>query len=82
MLLSEMSSSKGLRLLPFVHDLEVSKPVDIDILYVRALCWASYKKCVKYKVRMIINSLGKPKITSVLCVIQHVLLIGVAAAAM
>ena len=59
-----MSSSKGLRLLPFVHDLEVSKSVDIDVVYVRALCWASYKKCVKCKIGMIVNPLGKPKITS------------------
>ena len=39
----EMSSTKGLRLLPFVHDLQVSKPVDSNI-YVRALCCAFYKK--------------------------------------
>ena len=37
--IAEMSSSKGLRLLPFVHDLEVSKPADSDnVVYVRALC--------------------------------------------
>ena len=40
---AEMSSTKGLRLLPFVHDLQVSKPVDNNIIYVRALCWASYR---------------------------------------
>ena len=39
--IAEMSSSKGSRLLPFVHDLEVSKPVDSDVVYVRAFCWAS-----------------------------------------
>ena len=65
--IAEMSSSKGLRLMPFVHDLEVSGPVDSDFVYVRALCWASYKKSVKYKVRMIVNPVGKPKITSALC---------------
>ena len=53
--------------MPFVHDLEVSKPVDRDVVYVRALCWASYKKSVKYKVRMIVNPVGKPKITSAVC---------------
>ena len=42
--IAEMSSSKGLRLMPFVHDLEVSRPVDSNVVYVRALCWASYKK--------------------------------------
>ena len=41
---AEMSSTKGLRLLPLVHELQVSKPVDNNIMYVRALCWASYKK--------------------------------------
>ena len=65
--IAEMSSSKGLRLMPFVHDLEVSRPVDSDVVYVRALCWASYKKSVKYKVRMIVNPVGKPKITSAVC---------------
>ena len=41
----EMSSSKGLRLLPFVHDLQVSELVDSNsVVYVRAFCWASYKK--------------------------------------
>ena len=53
--------------MPFVHELEVSKPVDSDVVYVRALCWASYKKSVKYKVRMIVNPVGKPKITSAVC---------------
>ena len=65
--IAEMSSSKGLRLMPFVHDLEVSRPVDSDVVYVRALCWASYKKSVNYKVRMIVNPAGKPKITSAVC---------------
>ena len=53
--------------MPFVHDLEVSRPVDSDVVYVRALCWASYKKSVKYKVRMIVNPVGKHKIASAVC---------------
>ena len=40
---AKISSTKGLQLLPFVHDLQVSKPVD-NIISVRALCWASSKK--------------------------------------
>ena len=64
---AEMSSTKGLRLLPFVHDLQVSKPVDNNIIYVRALCWASYKKSVKYKVRITVTPNGKPKIIAALC---------------
>ena len=53
-----------------VNDLahEVSKPVDSDVVYVRALCWTSYKKhCVKYKARMIVNPVGKPKLTPAGC---------------
>lgn len=65
--LVELSSSKGLRLLPFVHDLEVYKHSDSNIVYLRALCWASYRKSVKHKVKMIISSNGKPKIMSAQC---------------
>ena len=43
-----MSDSGGLRLLLFVHDLEVSKP-DSDVVYVTAFCWASYKKLTRGK---------------------------------
>ena len=65
---TEMSSAKGLRLLPFVHDLQVSEPVDNNnVIYVRALCWASYKKNIKYKIRMIVKPNGKPKITAAQC---------------
>ena len=50
-----------------VHDLdhEVSKPVDNDVVYVRlGLCVVppTKKYCVKYKARMIVNSVGKPKL--------------------
>ena len=44
-----MSDSRGLRLLLFVHDLEVSKP-DSDVVYVRALCWGFLEKIDKRKV--------------------------------
>lgn len=63
----EMSSSKGLKMIPFVHNMETSKTDGSDVVYVRALCWASYKKCVKYKVRMVVNPKGKPKIVSAEC---------------
>ena len=49
---TELSSSKGLRLMKFVHDLEVSKTADSEIIYLRALCWASYSKSIRYKVNM------------------------------
>ncbi|XP_078358664.1 uncharacterized protein LOC144643327 [Oculina patagonica] len=64
---AEISSTKGLRLLSFVHDMQVSKPVDNSVIYVRALCWASYRKNVKYKVRLVVNPNGKPKIIAALC---------------
>ena len=51
-----------------MHDLQVSKPVDNNnVIYVRARCWASYKKNITYKIRMIVNPNGKPKITAALC---------------
>jgi hypothetical protein len=64
---AEMSSSKGLRMVSFVHDMEVSNAVEANVVYLRALCWASYKKCVKYKVRMIVKPQGSRKILSSLC---------------
>lgn len=40
----EMSSSKGLRLMLFLHDLDIFTPVvSKNVVYVLALCWASYK---------------------------------------
>ena len=46
---------KGYDILPFVHDLQVSKSVDNNIIYARALC------------RIIVNPNGKPKIVAVQC---------------
>ena len=65
---SEFASSKGLRLLSFVHDLQICvSPNSEDVVYLRALCWASYRKSVKYKVKMVIQRNGKPKILSAEC---------------
>ena len=50
-------------MVPFVHDIQVSSAGGPDVIYPRALCWASYRKCVKYKVRMIVS----PKILSPVC---------------
>ena len=49
------------------HDLdhEVSKPVDNDVVYVRpGLCVVPplKKYCVKYKARMVVNPVRKPKL--------------------
>ena len=65
--IAEMSSSKGLRMVSFVHDIPVSSGGGPDVIFLRALCWASYRKCAKYKVRMIVNPQGSPKILSAVC---------------
>ena len=58
----EFASSKGLRMLPFVHDLQATKGTSEDhVIYHRALCWASYRKSVKYKVKMVVQRNRKPK---------------------
>ena len=64
---TELSSSKGLRLMKFVHDLEVSKTADSEIIYLRALCWASHIKSIRYKVKMTLNTWKKPKIAFAQC---------------
>ena len=69
--IAEMSSSslssKELRMAPFVHDIQVSSGGEPDVIFPRALWWASYRKCVRYKVRMIVNPQGSPKILSAAC---------------
>ena len=65
--IAEMSSLKGLQMVPFVHDMQFSSAGGPDVIYLRALCWASYRKCVKYKVRIIVNTQGSPKILSAVC---------------
>ena len=44
---AEMSSKQGLRLLPNVKEMEVSQPGENNNNYLRALCWATYKKKCK-----------------------------------
>ena len=38
-----------------------------NIIYVRASCWASYKRNVKYEMKMICNQSGTPKILAAKC---------------
>ena len=38
-----------------------------NIIYLHACCWASYKRSVKYKVKLIINKRGTPKIQVAKC---------------
>ena len=48
---AEFASSKGLRMLSFVH----------DVIYLRALCWASYRKFVRYRIQMVVQRKANPK---------------------
>ena len=61
------SNDKGLRMMNFVHELQVYNDVEKNIIYLRACCWASYKRSVKYKVKLIINKRGTPKIQAAKC---------------
>ena len=64
----EFASSKGLRLLPFVHDVQVTTDnSENHIIYLRALCWASYRKSVKYKIQMVVQKNSNPKILAAKC---------------
>ena len=61
------SNDKGLRMVNFVHDLHVHNNTENNIIYVRACCWASYKRNVKYKVKMVCKQRGTPKILAAKC---------------
>ena len=58
-------------MLPFVHDLQVCESPNSkdDVFYLRALCQASYRKSVNYmyKVKMVVQGNGKPKILAAEC---------------
>ena len=56
------SNDKSLRMVNFVHDLQVYNNTENNIIYVRACCWAFYKRNVKYKVKMVCKQSGTPKI--------------------
>ena len=61
------SNDKGLRMVNFVHDLQVYNNTENNIIYVLACCWASYKRNVKYKVKMVCKQSGTPKILAAKC---------------
>ena len=65
----EFASSKGHRMLSFVHDLQVCATPNSkdDVFYLRALCRAPYKKSVKYKAKMVVQRNSKPKILAADC---------------
>ena len=43
------SNDKGLRMMNFVHELQVFNNAEKNIIYLRACCWASYKRSVSTK---------------------------------
>ena len=61
------SNDKGLRMVNFVHDLQVYNNTENNVIYVRACCWASYKRNVKYKVKMVFKQSMTPKILAEKC---------------
>ena len=51
-----------------MHDVQVTTDnLEEHIIYLRALCWASYRKAVKYKVKMVVQNNGNPKILAAEC---------------
>ena len=61
------SNDKGLRMMNFVHDLQVCNSAEKRLVYLRACCWASYKRNVKYKVKLVLNQTETPKIFAAKC---------------
>ena len=61
------SNDKGLRMVNFVRDLQVYNNTENNIIYVRSCCWVSYKRNVKYKVKMVCKQSCSPKIQAAKC---------------
>ena len=61
------SNDKGLHMVNFEHDLEVYNNTVNNIIYLRACCWASNKRNVKYKVKMVCKQSRIPKILAAKC---------------
>jgi len=49
------SNDKGLRMMRFLHDLQVYKDPQKNYVFVRACCWASYKRDRKYKIKLTVQ---------------------------
>ena len=56
------SYDKGLRMMNFVHELQVYNNEEKNIIYLHACYWASFERSVEYKVKLIINKRGTSKI--------------------
>ena len=61
------SNDKGLRMMNFVHELQVYNIAEKSLIYLRACCWASYKRNINYKVKLVINQKGTTKIVAAKC---------------
>jgi len=61
------SNDKGLRMMNFVDEMQVYNNVEKNIIYLHPSCWTSYKRNVKYKVKLVINRRETPKIQAAKC---------------
>ena len=61
------SNDKGLRMTTFVHELQVYYNVEKNIIHLHAWCWVSHKRNVKYRVKLVINKGGTPKMQTAKC---------------
>lgn len=57
---------KGFFMKNLVHDLQTCQKEN-NIVYVRALCWASMSKSLEYRVRLTVNPKAKEKVISAQC---------------
>ena len=51
----------------FVNELHVYNIAGKSLIYLRACCWASYKRNINYKVKLVINQKGTTKIVAAKC---------------
>ena len=61
------SNDKGLRMMNFVHELQVYNIAEKSLIYLQACCWASYKRNINYKVKLVINQKGTTKTVAAKC---------------
>ena len=48
----------------FVYDFQVYNSAEKSLIYLRTCSWASYKRNVKYKVKLVLNQKRTPKIVA------------------
>ena len=52
---------------PLYYYLQVYNNPEKRHIYLRGCCWASYKRNIKYKVKLVVNQNGSPKILAAKC---------------